>query len=455
MDKNNQEKTEIAQKIADRKTKISSNFSIIEEYFLKFFRFVSSIIDDFMFSSKYLGIASLLLTLLLYFLFGVDENSITKALSSSKTLSSVNIVTRYNSESFEVSGVPTKCDVIITGDTASVSNSAANKNGYCSIDLEGYTEGTHYVKVSALGYGDNVTATAVPSNAQVTLKRKTTTQFKLGYDYINTNQLDSKYILSEPEFNDGVDYVNIRASQDTLNSISLVKALIDVKGQTGDFTVDAPLIAYNSRGQQVDAEIVPNTVKATVKLTSHSKTVPITLKVKGNPPAGFGVDLVTMDQQSTEIFGLEKDISGIKSVSVELDLSTITSNTTLMQPIILPTGVTSSTVSVVNIKVVLDTVLSKTFTEVPLNYNKQGYTETSQELGVLNSSSFSTDVTVNATASVLDKLTQDNIYAYIETAGLQEGTYDLPIFLDKKDTEALFTMTCEPQSIQITLVQPN
>lgn len=449
MSKKNPDKTEVAKKIADKTKNISSNFSIIEEYFLRFFRFVSSIIDNFMFSSKFLGLASLFLALLLYFLFGVDENSITKALSSSKTLSSVNVVTRYNSESFEVSGIPSKCDVIITGDTASVSNSATNKNGYCLIDLEGYTEGTHYVKVSAYGYGDSVSATAVPSNAQITLKRKTTSQFALSYDFINTNQLDSKFILGEPVFNDGVDYVNIRASQDTLNSISLVKALIDVKGQTEDFTVDAPLVAYNSRGQQVDAEIVPNTVKASVKVSSYSRTVPITLKVVGNPPTGFGVDQVTMDQQSTEIFGLQEVIDKIDTVYVELDLSTITSNTTLMQPISLPSGVASSSISVVNIKVVLDTAISKSFVDLPLNYhnNDNGYGATADYLYVT--------VTATGTATTLENITSDNIKAYVDFDGLQPGTYDLPIYLEKKDTNALFSMSCEPTSITITILNNN
>ena len=446
MSKKVQDKTEVAKKIADRTKNISSNFSIIEEYFLRFFRFISSVIDNFMFSSKFLGLASLLLALLLYFLFGVDENSITKALSSSKTLSSVNVVTRYNSESFEVSGVPTKCDVIITGDTASVSNSSTNKNGYCLIDLEGYTEGTHYVKVSAYGYGDSVTATAVPSNAQVTLKRKTTSQFTLSYDFINTNQLDSKFILGEPVFNDGVDFVNIRASQDTLNSISLVKALIDVKGQTEDFTVDAPLVAYNSRGQQVDAEIVPNTVKASVKVSSYSRTVPITLKVIGNPPAGFGVDQVTMDQQSTEIFGMQEVIDKVDTVYAELDLSTISSNTTLMQPVSLPQGVASSSISVVNIKVVLDTATNKTFAEIPLNYinNVNSYGATADSLYVT--------VTATGTAATLENITSDNIKAYVDFDGLQPGTYDLPIYLEKKDTNALFSMACEPASINITIL---
>ena len=448
MDKKNIDKTELAKKVADSKSKISSNFSLFQEYVARFFRILSSFIDNFMFSNKYLGFASLLLALLFYFILGVDENSITKALTSSKTLSSVNIVTRYNSESFEVTGVPTKCDVIITGDAANVSNSASNKNGYCLLDLDGYTEGTHYVKVTAFGYGDGVNATAVPSNAQITLKRKTTSQFKLSYDFINSNQLDSKYILEEPVFNDGVDYVNIRASQDTLNSISLVKALIDVKGQTSDFTVDAPLVAYNSRGQQVDAEIVPNTVKASVKISTYFRTVPIVLKVTGELGQGIAVDSITMDQESTVIYGNEDTINNIESVYAELDLSTITSNTTLMQPVVIPSGVSQSEISFVNLKVVLDAAVDGVIEEVPINYinNKQGY-------GASSASATSVSVTVKATASALEEITADNIYAYIDVKDLEPGTYELPIYLEKKNSNKYFSMTCSPSTITITIVQ--
>lgn len=446
-EKKNLDKTEIAKKVADKANKISSNFSVAEDYFTRFFRILSSFIDNFIFSHKYLGFASLLLALLMYFLFGIDEYSISKTLTSSKTISNANIVTRYNSESFEVTGIPDKCDVIVTGDAASVSNSTVNKNGYCLLDLDGYTEGTHFVKVTAFGYGDNVSATAVPSNAQVTLKRKTTAQFKISYDYINTNQLDSKYILSAPIFNDGADYVNIRASQDTLNSISLIKALIDVKGQTGDFVTDAPLIAYNSRGQQVDAEIVPNTVKATVKLSSYSKVVPISLKVIGECPASFAIDSISVDQQSTTIYGTPETIDSVNEVFVELDLSTVTSNTTIMQPVTLPAGVSSSSTSVVNIKVVLDAAVSKVIDDVVISYINND-----NNLGATNASTTTVSVTVIGTTDRLEELTADNIRAYIDIKDLTPGTYDLPIILEKKNTSSYFTMTCVPSSINITLV---
>lgn len=124
----------------------------------------------------------------------------------------------------------------LLGDTSSV-NITATKKGRCLIDLDGYVEGVYIVKLSALGYGDNVNLKIVPSDATVTLKKKTTGQFIIGYDFINTDKLDPKFSLNSPVFEN--NKVNIRASQDTLNSIAFVKALIDVSGVENNFTKEA------------------------------------------------------------------------------------------------------------------------------------------------------------------------------------------------------------------------
>ena len=190
---NPEEKLERAKQIALRNNR--GQYETVEENILKFFRWISSLIDRLFFSTKYLGLFALILACLAYFVATYDSSSNT--LSSSKVLSNVGINARYNSETFELSGLPSACEIVITGDAANVNN-AASKKGYCQVDLEGYTEGTHTVKLNAIGYGDNVSTIVSPSEATIVLKKKTTIQFDLSYDYINQNQMDSRYILSAP-----------------------------------------------------------------------------------------------------------------------------------------------------------------------------------------------------------------------------------------------------------------
>jgi len=437
-------KTEVAQKIAE-KNKNSGFFDSSEELILRLFRWVSSLIDKLFFTRQYAAIFALVLAGLLYFFVNYNDENFASTLSSSKTLNNVSVSARYNSESFEVSGVPNTCSITITGEAANVNN-AATKSGYCLLNLEGYVEGTHSVDLIAYGYGDNVNSIVTPSQATITLKRKTTAQFDLSYDFINKNQLDSKYILGTPEFSTGSSKVNIRASQDTLNTIALVKALIDVSGQTGDFEVEAPLVAYDKTGNIVNAEIVPSSITAKVSITSPHKSVPIKLNITGDAPVGFSLESVTMDHQTTEIYASESVLASVEEVSVTLDLSTITSDSEIIQPVILPTGVNGSEITMLNLKATLGTSTSKTIDDITLNSanNDEGY-------GVSYADTLKVSVIVTGTKTNIDKVSASDFYAFVDFAGLEPGTYDLPVQVTN-NADAYVSVEVNPKNLNITLV---
>ncbi len=442
--KDPQEKLNTAKKIAN---KSSSNgfFESIEKIAIRFFRWTSSIIDKIFFTKSYAVVFAFLLACLSYVVVNFNDSSITNALSSSKTLTNVNVTSRYNSESFEISGLPTSCDITLTGEAANVNN-AATKSGYCLLNLEGYTEGTYTVDLVATGYGDSVSTIIKPSQVTVTLKPKTTAQFDLSYDYINKNQLDSKYILGEPEFSTGSSKVNIRASQDTLNSIALVKALIDVSGQTSDFEVEAPLVAYDVNGKVVDAEIVPSSITAKVKITSPSKTVPISLNVTGEAPSGFSLESVTMNHQTTVIYASEDVLANVNEVTVSLDLSTITSDSEIIQPVILPSGVNASDVTMVNLKATLGSTVTRTIEDITLNSanNDNGY-------GVSYADTLKVSLTISGTQSNVDSVSANDFYVYVDFAGLEPGTYDLPVQVTV-NTSSYVDVEVNPKNLNITLV---
>lgn len=414
------EKIELAKRLA-KQSKTKTFFDDLEELLVRIFRWFSTLVDKIFFS-KHLAIFSLIFAVIMY--IGVtltNENNLITSLSSSKTLNNISVSARYNSESFEVSGLPTGCNIVLTGEAANV-NSAATKSGYCLLNLEGLTEGTHTVKLSATGYGDAVSAVVTPSSAQITLKKKTTGQFDLSYDFINTNLMDSKFILSSPEFSTGNSKINIRASQDTLDTISLVKALIDVSGQTQDFTVEAPLIAYDKNGKVVEAEIVPASVKASVRVTSPSKTVPIALRFSGTAPIGYSVESIQMDHQNATIYASQSVLDSVEEVYLDVDLSTISGNTELAQAISLPTGVSAADVSMVNLKIFLSETKSKIVANVPIYYlhNENGYGASEIETSYV-------DVTVFGSEEILNTIDENNFVVYIDVAGLTPGEYTLDL----------------------------
>lgn len=437
------EKTEAAKKIAS-KFGAKSTYDSIEDSIFRFFRWTSSLIDKLFFSKKYVSLFALVLACLSYFVVTFDSNSMS-TLSSSKTLSNVTINARYNSESFEISGVPQRCDIVITGDAANV-NSAAAKKGYCQLNLEGYTEGTHTIKMTAVGYGDNVSTVVSPTEVSITLKKKTTMQFDLTYDYINQNEIDPRYILSEPTFESGTK-INIRASQDTLNSITMVKALIDVAGQNKDFSVEAPLVAYDKYGQAVNAEIVPSVVSADVKVTSPNKEVPIRLNVTGNTPDGLAIDTVSMDHESTIVYASQNVLDLIGSVYVDFDLSNVTGTKEIMLPVVLPSGVKASEVTMVNLSVSLTDEAQKSITDIPIEYE-----DNNNNLAITNVDYTTIDVIIKGSLENINTISSDDITVYFSLKGLEPGTHILPLQV-RNSGNPYVNIDLEVPEISVTLVQ--
>ncbi len=414
---NDKKKTERASQIAEQSKKVKRTYEHLEDGLFKTLRLFSSFLDKFLFNKKYCKIVSLVLALLLYAIVNYNtlSSSYQSSLRYSKTISDITVTAKYNADTFEVSGLPETVDVILTGDAANVTSAANSESGTVICDLDGLTEGEHEVKLTTEGYGNNVNIVVNPTNVTVTLKKKTTQQFDISYDFINQERMDSKYSPGTPEFE--YTKINVRASKDTLDSIAFVKALIDVSGQTSDFEQDAILVAYDSQGNPVNADIVPDTVHVKVPVTSPSKSVKVQVQVSGEVPDNKAIDSITMDQETVTIYGSETTLADIDQVVVTLDASSLTKDSTILRPIVLPAGVSSASTSQITMNVTLADAEEKTIEDVPINViNNNKHYKASQPDNITT-----TSVVVKGTKNNIDKISADDINVYIDMKDVQPG----------------------------------
>lgn len=413
----NKKKTERASQIAEQSKKVKRTYEHLEEGLFKILRLFSSFLDKFLFNKKYSKLVSLVLAILLYGIVNYNtlSSSYQSSLRYSKTISDVTVTAKYNTDTFEVTGLPETVDVVMTGDAANVTSAANSESGTVICDLDGLTEGEHEVKLTTEGYGNNVNIVVNPTNVTVTLKKKTTQQFDISYDFINQDRMDSKYSPGTPEFE--YTKINVRASKDTLDSIAFVKALIDVSGQTSDFEQDAILVAYDSSGNPVNADIVPDTVHVKVPVTSPSKSVKVQVQVSGEVPDNKAIDSITMDQETVIIYGSETTLADIDQVVVTLDASSLTKDSTILRPIVLPAGVSTASTSQVTMNVTLADVEEKTIEDVPINViNNNKHYKASQPDNITT-----TSVVVKGTKNNIDEISADDINVYIDMKDVQPG----------------------------------
>ena len=441
-------KVELANRIADQSKRVSSVYSNMEESVFRSFRFISSFVDRVIFSKYLMPLAALVLALLLYLSVNIntENNLFTTPLSSARTLNDVAVSARYNSESFELTGLPDTCTVVLTGEAANVNN-ASQRSGTCQVNLDGLTEGTHTVSLVAMGYGDSVTATVTPSNVTVTLLRKTTAQFEVDYDFVNVDKMDSRYILGTPEFLDG-NRVNVRASQNTLDSIAFIKVLIDVTGVNADFETEASLVAYDAKGNVVNADIIPDTIRVKVPVSSPHKAVPIVLNINGEVPNDLAIENISMDQQTTIIYANEEVLNSIEQVDVNVDASTLTRDTQISVPVNLPEGVSSADVTMVNLNITLAASVTKVIEDVPINYqnNDNNYA------AVIEGNETRVSVEVSGTQTNIEAIDADDLFVYIDLEGLEPGEHTIPLEIQSNSVNNYVTYNILKPTIKITLV---
>ena len=434
---NLENKTERANRIAEQSKKVKRTYEKMEDFLFRVLRAFSTFLDKVLFNEKYSKVVSLVLAVLLYAIVNYNalSTSFQSSLRYSKTLSDVTVLAKYNSDTFEISGLPEKVDVILTGDAANVTSAANAENGTVICDLDGLTEGEHEIKLTTEGYGNNVNVVVNPTNVNVVMKKKTTRQFDISYDFINQDKMEQIYSAGTPEFE--YTKINVRASKDTLDSIAFVKALIDVSGQSADFEQDAVLVAYDSSGKPVNADIVPNTVHVKVPVTSPNKSVNIQVQVSGEVPDGKAIDSITMDQQTVTIYGSETTLANIDQVVVTLDAGTLTKDSTVLRTIVLPAGVTSATNTQVTMNITLADAEEKTIDDIPINViNNNKHYKASQP-----DNKTTTSVTVKGTKNNIDKLAADDINVYIDMKDVQPGLQKFALQIEQpKDGFVVYTL---------------
>lgn len=231
---------------------------------------ISKLFDKVVYSPRLSIIVSGLLALIICISVNYEELSFQFFSHNAATLNLTNIpVTALaDEENFEISGLPTTADITVVGDAADIQLVRTQNSASVSADMRNMTEGSNTVTLKAGGLPTGVEAAVTPATAEVTLSRKLKKTFFITPDLIVGNG-QSQAMFNKPKLS--VRSVSIKATQDKLNSIRTIRAIIDASGHDKDFTVEAPLVAYDSSGKQVQVSIDPETVTAEVTLVQNSQ----------------------------------------------------------------------------------------------------------------------------------------------------------------------------------------
>lgn len=394
-----------------------------EKGLTRFTRAISAGIDNLLFSKRWTFLISLLIAVI-FFIWVRSSSNLALNIQSNFTDEAVPVQVTASTEIYEIIGVPETVQAMVSGSMVDVTTTRNQGDYYVSVDLTGLDAGVHSVRLVPEGFSPNVTVFLNPSDVRVTIREKRSQNFLLNYEFINTNQIDPQYVLGTPELD--LQEVTVRASQETLDEIATVKALIDVSERTESFSTQAMIAAYDQQGRKMDIDLIPNTVNATVEISSPSKQIPLLIRLVGHIPNQKAIETLELEREEITIFGPENVLIGINDLVIPINAQELVDDGSLIHTINLPSGVRKADVNRVEVTYTLGDRITTTIEDVVVfvENNPLGF-----QVVLSNQESLVVDVEVSGTQSQIGAMDLSRIRLFIDINRLTEGLHTLPLEL--------------------------
>lgn len=392
-------------------------------------------------------ILSLVLAVIVFVI--IDRQNTTLLEKNAEVLYDIPLSATYNDEEYVVEGLPETVDITLIGTKANLYLAKQLPTQDVTVDLSDLKPGVHKV---SLKYKQSITSVEYkldPSEVTVVVSSKKSETRSVESDIVNLNKLDSKLAINNTKLD--TDEVIIKGTEDSLAKVSTIKALINVSNmvdpKAGTNTLkDIPLIAYDENGAEVDVEMVPSKVTATIEIESPSKTVPLEIEPTGNVIFGKAIKNITSSVQKVTIYGNSKVLDNTNSIKVKIDVNNLKSNKDYTVTIKKPAGIREISEKVVTAKVELDDEVTTELSGVKLGVVNLGSNYTAQA-----TSENATEVTVilKGVESIIKNITPSDVEAYVDLEGLGAGDHEVEIKVKGTDPKVKYSSKVTKTIIKI------
>ena len=416
-------------------------------------------LEKFLNKSSTLLYLSLALALIFFFL--INSKVISFVENEAEIITNQPVKVEYNKEAYVIEDLPKTVDITLIGRKSDLYLAKQLGENEVVLDLTDYEPRNEPYRVK-LTYNQTINTLSYkldPTYVYVTIKKKIAAVKSIDYDVINQdklNEINPQLSVSKVELNQSE--VVVKGSQDTLDKIASVKALVDLNNskftQANTYELEnLPIVAYDENGNILsNVEVVPETISGVVTFSSYSKDVPVKVLTTGDLVAGKAISSLTINGKSdfnVKIYGEQSVVDKITEVPVTIDVTDQGNNgaKTYNVTIAKPTGVRYMSETSASIVVNFGEAKQKTVEvstidprNVPSGMSVNAKTKEDRKV----------EVQVIGVQSVIDSISAGDIKAYIDLTGFTAGEHTVPVQIEANDSRAQYIVS---SSINIILTQ--
>jgi YbbR domain-containing protein len=241
--------------------------------------------------------------------------------------------------------------------------------------------------------------------------------------------------------------VTVSGPKTIVDQVVAARADVVIQQSGIDVDQDVALIPVDAVGNaRSPADVSPTTARISIPVFSdrESRTLPISPVITGTPAAGFEIDEITVEPPTATIEGDADPLASIARVDTEpISVSGLAETQTFETELALPEGIEA--VDPVPIRV---TVSFRPITE------SRSYMVGLQVVGVEPGLSYAPNtssvlLSVAGNPAALDTLSAETTLAQLDVAGLEPGTYDVPVTAELPSGVTL--VAASPPTVSVTI----
>lgn len=373
--------------------------------------------------------------------FAIDNKVINLVETEATVLTNQVVTAEYNEEAFVVEGIPEKADIVLMGNKSNLYLAEQLGDHRLTLDLTDLKAGTHKVNLKYNNPINSLDYKLDPSSVTLVIYPKLSETRTLTKDILNTDKLNDTLVISSVELDR--DEVTIKSYKEKLEKVASVKAIVDVNALStttaGTYTLEnVKLVTYDENGTELtNVQVVPETVTATVVVTSPSKVVPVTIVPIGEVASGSAISSITSNVTKVTLYGEEAALNATNEINVEIDVNGLNADKTYQETIVKPNGIRSMSDTNVTIKVKMETETSKEFADIPVEF--ENLDATKYKALAAKAEDTKVNVVVKGVSTILDKLAVEDIKAYVDLSDLEPGTVEVPVLVTGKDLKLSYS----------------
>ena len=368
-------------------------------------------------------------------------------------LTNIPVKVVYNSSAYVVEGIPETVNMTLIGKKGELYLARQLGDNEVVVDLTDYQASDKAVRVK-LTYNkpiDNLEYQISPDYVTVTIKEKVSDNKTVTYDLLNQDELNPKLSVKSVELSKSD--VIVRGSQETIDSIATIKALVDLNNEdftrAGTYTIDnLKLIAYGDDGRIVEnVEIVATNINAKVVLDSYSKRVAVKVQTTGELVSGKAISSITINGVNandfeTTIYGDEAALEDISYITASIDVDGQGNNGSKTSKVTFskPAGVRSISDESVSIVLNFGEAKQKTIT---IDGIRTANVPSGLSANLVSQDDAKVEVQVIGVESVINEIGENptGIYAYLDLTGYSTGTYSVAVKVEGDDSRLQYIVT--------------